>query len=342
MDDDIETQQRNDDSEGNDGAQQEPVPEEAAKNVADTISQETTNTTTTTTTPENNNDNNNNKEEEEKKKKSIWQRLCGLYQQQEFLILILVAIGLARAYPKLGAVYLQPDITATWMAVILIFLLSGISLRTSELFGTVWYHWKFHILVQLVSLGLVPALVFGISRVLANHVISQELADGMVVCACLPMTINMVIVLTKAAGGDEASALVGAVLGNGVGVVLSPLLILGYLGVQGNVQVATVFRNLALRVFVPVVVGQVVQKTTTIYERVYQPYKTTFTRLQIWILCTLRDTPNSKRLAMLSTNGVGSHWARLHTYFFSQALLSIRCFVKHFDKNNAHEYRIFF
>lgn len=115
----------------------------------------------------------------DKQQKSLYTRLCEFYQQQEFLLLILFVIGLARAYPKLGADYLQPHITATWVAVVFIFLLSGISLRTSELVG-VLDHWKFHILVQLVSLGAIPAVVFGISRALADTVISRELADGMV------------------------------------------------------------------------------------------------------------------------------------------------------------------
>ena len=50
------------------------------------------------------------------------------------------------------------------------------------------------------------------------------------VAACLPMTVNMVIVLTKASNGDEACALLNASLGNLLGVFVTPALILGYLG----------------------------------------------------------------------------------------------------------------
>jgi hypothetical protein len=39
----------------------------------------------------------------------------------EFLILAVIAILLAKAYPPLGAEYLQPQITAKWIAVIFIF-----------------------------------------------------------------------------------------------------------------------------------------------------------------------------------------------------------------------------
>jgi sodium/bile acid cotransporter 7 len=43
------------------------------------------------------------------------------YFTNEFLFLVVVVILLAKAYPPLGAEYLRPEITATWIAVIFIF-----------------------------------------------------------------------------------------------------------------------------------------------------------------------------------------------------------------------------
>jgi sodium/bile acid cotransporter 7 len=64
-------------------------------------------------------------EEEEPPKKSCcrraWDKWWKFYAQYEFLILVIVAICLAKAYPPLGAEYLQPQITSTWIAVIFIF-----------------------------------------------------------------------------------------------------------------------------------------------------------------------------------------------------------------------------
>jgi sodium/bile acid cotransporter 7 len=51
----------------------------------------------------------------------IWNRWCVFYNNNDFLIMIVIAILLARAYPPLGADYLQPEITSTWIAVIFIF-----------------------------------------------------------------------------------------------------------------------------------------------------------------------------------------------------------------------------
>lgn len=50
-----------------------------------------------------------------------WRKWCDFYAENEFVVLVVVAICLARAYPPLGADYLQPKITSTWIAVVFIF-----------------------------------------------------------------------------------------------------------------------------------------------------------------------------------------------------------------------------
>ena len=49
--------------------------------------------------------------------KWIWD----FYWGNEFVCLVVIVILLARAYPPLGADYLQPHITSTWIAVLFIF-----------------------------------------------------------------------------------------------------------------------------------------------------------------------------------------------------------------------------
>ncbi len=232
------------------------------------------------------------KEEEDSKSKeedkqdeppSILQRLIKFYWDQEFLILVVVVILLARAYPPIGADYLQPEITATWIAVIFIFIMAGLGLKTRELLGVLG-HWQFHAVVQIFNLGVVSGSVYGVSRALSElNILNEELADGMVVCASLPMTINMVLVLTKAADGDEAAAILNAALGNMIGVFLSPVLILGYLGVEGDIEIWEIFYKLALRVLLPVAIGQVLQNVLPVFEFV-QKHKPKFKKLQMYSL----------------------------------------------------------
>lgn len=72
--------------------------------------------------------------------------------------------------------------------------------------------------------------------------------------------------------------------GNMVGVFLSPILILGYLGVTGDVDLIEVFYKLALRVVLPVAVGQIIQKKMPKVVAYYKANKKYFKKLQEYCL----------------------------------------------------------
>jgi solute carrier family 10 (sodium/bile acid cotransporter), member 7 len=200
----------------------------------------------------------------EENSSALLARVLRFYLANEFVILMLMSIGLAKAYPPLGAKYLYPEYTATWLAVCITFFLAGLGLKTSELRKAVTSRMYFNVVVQGFNFFVDSAIVYGISRLLVHvDVLTKGLADGMVICSCLSMTINTVLVLTKSGGGDEPSAVFNAAAGSLIGVLLSPLLILGYLGVSAEINVIEVFYRLSLRVLVPLFVGQMVQKLST-------------------------------------------------------------------------------
>jgi solute carrier family 10 (sodium/bile acid cotransporter), member 7 len=226
--------------------------------------------------------------------------LTTFYRQYEFLLLILLAIGLARIYPTLGAVYLYPQITASWLAITIIFLLTGLSLPTTDLFHTL-SHWRFHVFVQLFSFGVASVLIFGVARTLYRYnVLGLELFHGMTLVGTLPMTINSAYVLTRCANGDEAAALLNSVVANMLGIFLSPVLLLLYVnvpagggggsgddggndGTRGRDNFVTVFIELALRVILPTAVGQILQKTTNI-QTVLDAHKVVVNRVHMFAM----------------------------------------------------------
>mmetsp|Transcript_10403 Transcript_10403/g.15888 ORF Transcript_10403/g.15888 Transcript_10403/m.15888 type:complete len:418 (+) Transcript_10403:133-1386(+) len=198
--------------------------------------------------------------EEQIKSYACRKKLLELYETYEFLLLITLAIAAAKIYPPLGAIYVVPDITADWIGVMFIFLLAGLALKTEE-FEAAFNQYFFNLFVQSFNFGVVSLAAFALAIFLAKvGALHQSLADGMVICSCLPMAINMVIILCKNADGDEAAAVFNSAVGNLIGIFLSPVLILGYLGVSGDVNLIEVFWKLCVRVVVPLVIGQVIQK----------------------------------------------------------------------------------
>ena len=232
----------------------------------------------------------------------VLNRCTKFYWDNEFLILIVFVILVAKAYPPLGAIYLAPQITATWIAVMFIFLLAGLGLKTEE-FSKAFTRIYFNTFVLSYNFGVDSSFVFGISRLLAYYnVISQDLADGMVIASCVPLTINMCVVLTKSSGGDEASAICNAAFGNLIGVFLSPALIIGYIGMKGSVDVLTVFYKLAIRVLVPIITGQLLKAFCPPVTDFIKKYKKYFKQGQQYslifivytVFCTTFNDENSE------------------------------------------------
>ncbi|GAX15647.1 solute carrier family 10 (sodium/bile acid cotransporter), member 7 [Fistulifera solaris] len=260
-------------------------------------------------------------EQQNEPKPTLWNRIVAFYWENEFLIHILIAILLARAYPPIGATYLAPDITATWLVVIFIFVMAGLGLKTSE-FSNAFKQIRFNVLVQVYSFGVCSALVYGLSRGLeAASILSEDLANGMVICASLPMTINMCQILTKASNGDEASAVFNSAFGNLIGVFLSPLLILGYLGVSGDVDLVKVFYELTLRVVVPVLFGQLLQKTAPPVVEFYKKHKKFFAKLQQFGLVFIVYTVFCKTFDKESQSSIGDIFLMITFQFISLVTL---------------------
>ena len=238
--------------------------------------------------------------------RKAYSRWTAVYAKHSFLILVIIAILVAYAYPPLGARYLAPDITATWIAVMFIFVLAGMGIKTEE-FAKAFQRLRFNAFVQLFNFGACSGIVFGFSRLmLLAGALPQSLADGMIICACLPITVNMVLVLTKSAGGDEAAAIFNAAFGNLTGVFLSPALILGYLGVSGSVDLGRVFFKLGLRVVLPIAVGQVLKNYVPPAKEFVKRYKKYFKKAQEWALVFIVYTVFCKTFYKGSDASVGN------------------------------------
>lgn len=119
-----------------------------------------------------------------------------------------------------------------------------------------------HLLVQGISLGVIPAIGYGISLGLRSSSFDQYLADGVVIMASMPTTVSTNVVYTARAAGNEAAALVNAVIGNIIGIFITPLWLSHFLDVTGAAPYAAVLLELTYTVIGPLIVGQLMQYCT--------------------------------------------------------------------------------
>ena len=151
----------------------------------------------------------------------------------------------------------RPELTVGWGATCGIFFLSGLTLPTSELAAAA-FRVREHTAIQGVNLVVLPLIMWSITTLLGAR-ISSTLRAGLLAMSALPTTVNMCVALTRSAGGNEALAIFNAVIGNVLGVVVTPPLLLLLLGASVDISIVDAMTKLTKKVIVPLVVGQLVR-----------------------------------------------------------------------------------
>ncbi|XP_043086245.1 sodium/bile acid cotransporter 7 [Puntigrus tetrazona] len=182
-------------------------------------------------------------------------------RKEWFIIGIVLVIACAKLAPSAGAKGgpLRPEITITYVAVSVIFFNSGLSLKTEEL-ASALMHVKLHFFVQTFTLVFFPIAIWLLLKVLALTAINEWLLRGLQTVACMPPPVSSAVILTKAVGGNEAAAIFNSAFGSFLGIVVTPLLLLVFLGSSSSVPFSSIFSQLFMTVVVPLIVGQVCRR----------------------------------------------------------------------------------
>ena len=139
-------------------------------------------------------------------------------RRNAFLVGLAATMLLAYLAPGPGRVF--AEVGGKKAAVVVIFLLSGLTIRPRSL-GEDLRQGSVHLLIQGFNLLLIPAVVF----VTAGWVASGPARTGLYVMAAVPTTVSSCVAFTIAARGRASCALLNAIGGNLLGVVVSPLLL---------------------------------------------------------------------------------------------------------------------
>lgn len=189
-----------------------------------------------------------------------------------------IACLLAYFFPSVGkhGGVIHAEYTILYGAVILVFLISGMSIPHHKLV-THMLNWRLHFLVQGISYLLIPAIMVGLVHLIhatdAGHRIDTAVLAGYIIVACLPTTIASNVVMTRAAGGDDAAALVEVLVANILGPFVTPGWAITLLPKSpdfdpwrnGSANMGAlyrgVFKELGFTVLIPLAIGQILRWT---------------------------------------------------------------------------------
>ncbi|XP_055240085.1 sodium/bile acid cotransporter 7 isoform X2 [Gorilla gorilla gorilla] len=188
-------------------------------------------------------------------------RLLERMRKDWFMVGIVLAIAGAKLEPSIGVNGgpLKPEITVSYIAVATIFFNSGLSLKTEELTSAL-VHLKLHLFIQIFTLAFFPATIWLFLQLLSITPINEWLLKGLQTVGCMPPPVSSAVILTKAVGGNEAAAIFNSAFGSFLGIIITPLLLLLFLGSSSSVPFTSIFSQLFVTVVVPLIIGQIVRR----------------------------------------------------------------------------------
>jgi sodium/bile acid cotransporter 7 len=197
-----------------------------------------------------------------------------------FLAGMALVLLLARYFPEAGDTlnaHKGPSV-----AIILLFIMSGMSVSLAHLHADLT-QWKYHALIAGYVFGFIPLTMFLTSKFFDFG----DLTFGIYLVAALPTTISSAIAFTTAAGGSTPTAIISAVGGNLLAVVLSPVLIglmIGRADVQGVAAAAGAIKSMCVLVLIPFAAGQLAGRFTAILQTRYRKAGAVFSQVLVLFL----------------------------------------------------------
>lgn len=173
-----------------------------------------------------------------------------------FLPTILVsAVVLGLIYPRLGQQLYQIGLSK-W-ATFGVFLISGVTLRTSEV-GDVLQAWLSLLFGVVSSLVITPWIAV---LVLQFPIFPREFVTGLALFCCMPTTLSSGVTLSQVAGANTALALSLTLISNLLGILTIPFMISKLVAPNLGISVPAgpLMKSLVEMSLVPLLIGKVIR-----------------------------------------------------------------------------------
>lgn len=173
-----------------------------------------------------------------------------------YVLALLGMVALACLLPARGGA-VAPVEWATNIAIGLLFFLYGARLSTEET-KEGFRHWRLHLLVLAFTFVAFPLLGLVI-RPIADTFLPHTLSLGLLYLTLLPSTVQSSVTFTSLARGNVAASICAASFSNMLGVVLTPLLVIGVMGGQAAFSLDSA-EKLIVQLLLPFILGQFCHK----------------------------------------------------------------------------------
>nr|XP_022908426.1 sodium/bile acid cotransporter 7-B-like [Onthophagus taurus] len=226
------------------------------------------------------------------------------FVRKNFLLVgIISSIFLAGIYPKLGSKNgpLKPEFTVKYLAVTLIFLLSGLSIKTENLFDAL-KQTRIHSFIQIFTFVFIPCFMQIFIWGVKFFNVDDWILKGLITVGCMPPPVSSAVILTRAAQGNEAAAIFNSVLGSFLGVVITPFILLLVLGYTAIVPTFGTILELVITVLFPIIIGQCIRKFTN-FRGYNLPLNSIGQGALLFIVyCTFCDTFSTPELGLSASD----------------------------------------
>ena len=175
-----------------------------------------------------------------------------------FTLALLAVIAIATWLPASGSAATFFT-TLTHLAIALLFFLHGAKLSREAVIAGAG-HWRLHLLVFACTFIMFPLLGL-LLKPLILPLVGDALYLGVLYLCALPATVQSAIAFTSLARGNVPAAICSAAASSLLGIVLTPLLVMLLMGVEGdsgsNLEAVGA---IVLQLLVPFVAGQLARR----------------------------------------------------------------------------------